>query len=145
VIRPATEYCQSIPFADCPTSSAEFLDIRRSDLGVSELQAYASVEDTTVQRRPRIDCPSAVDAAVRPEHRIPPGLANIGEVFDVHKELHAPKSALCQEAEEDVRLGLGAIRVLLQTLTARVITFDADTAGFSLLPHADNSKTMTWN
>ncbi len=49
---------------------------------------------------------------------------------------------LGQETKEHVRLRLGAVWVLLQTLVPRVITFNADAPGFFLFPHSDESETM---
>lgn len=47
------------------------------------------VEDAAVQRRPRVDGPSAIDGAIPAEQRIPVSLTNVGKVLHIYEELES--------------------------------------------------------
>src|SRR6185369_1454532 len=67
---------------------------------------------------------------------------NVREILHVHEELERTDRVLGKEAEQDVRLGFSAERVVFQTLIPGVVALDAEASDLLFLPHPDESEAL---
>src|SRR6185295_11291616 len=91
-----------------------------------ERQAHATVDHTPVERRPGIDGPTSVRCLKRAHQRIEPCLTDSAQVFSVDEQSDAAEPPLDETAEEHVGFALRPVRIVLESLLAREIGFDAD-------------------
>src|SRR4051812_12954258 len=91
-----------------------------------EGEASATVDDSTVERRPSVYGPSSIWLATRQEQRIPSRLSHVRQVFQIQKKLHVWCDFVFRHRTHDyVGRGRVAIWVVFQTLPASVIAFQA--------------------
>src|SRR5438093_3672651 len=94
----------------------------------SEAESQARVQHTSFQQCPRVDGPFPVEVLLGPQQRVVTGLANIQEIFRIHKDAGWSEPPFDEHAEDPVRHALGAIWIVFQALPARIEEFETDPA-----------------
>src|SRR5882724_12038011 len=84
----------------------------------SKLDARPPVYDTAVERRPRIDGPTSILGAARPDQRTPLRLVHVPQILRIHEEAQTAEPTLEQPAEQHIRFADVAERIVLEALTA---------------------------
>src|SRR5262249_47106096 len=108
----------------------------------SKRKSHAAVDVAAIERRPRVDGPSAVDAARGPQERIPACLPDVGQILAVDEQQRATHTARRQDTEDAVRPALGPIGVVVEPLRAGVEPFDADVPGAFPVPRSVQSDAV---
>src|SRR3712207_6207846 len=100
----------------------------------ADVEAYPRVEDSPLERCPRVGRPPPAFAARRTHERVVLSHARAAEVLQVAEDARPPEAALGDRAEHHVGHALGAVRVLLERLTPRVVDLEPDAALAFLFP-----------
>src|SRR5262249_61036418 len=102
----------------------------------SELDSHAGVFHTSIERRPGVNRPPAVDVARGPQHRIPVGLFDVREILAIDEEEQAAEATTRQHAENAIRRALSPIGICFETLTAGVVPLDGQVPNLAEVPGA---------
>ncbi len=114
-----------------------------------EIEAQAAVDYSAIQRSPGVHCPAAIGASVRAQKRVPSCLADIGQVFEVHKHPRVlVDSALGHHPERGIGFRVISIPIIFDPLPSGVVKLESQAPRIFFLPHPDQTETVSrgqWN